>query len=175
MNVRKTSCCGIREIDGIIGAGSSKQAFKEVWRQFSPMGGSFIMFSCPTKYKMGRKFKQFIERHNLGTVHVSEVRKNPNSGNLLRMYMWTVNHKECQNLFKKLQKQYGGGVKVGDTVELLSTNGRHENLRVGNRVIVRCIGEDDSIYLFHGIGGDGGVCPCGQHRWVIDWGQYKKI
>ncbi len=38
----------------------------------------------------------YIRKHNLGTISKSDVLKNPNSGNMLQTYLWSVNRRRLK-------------------------------------------------------------------------------
>jgi len=53
---------------------------------------AFIIFSDvhDSMNKRGEEYADFIEENNLGTVHRSVLKRNPNSSNRIRVYLWSV-------------------------------------------------------------------------------------
>jgi hypothetical protein len=86
-------CCGVREIDGLSLHREPEDALKGValsaaydhkWRH--------AIFTQAGKGKRyGVQFAAYITKHKLGTVVASPTKVNPNSGNPLKAFIWTVN------------------------------------------------------------------------------------
>lgn len=111
ISIRSTSCCGLREVQGIsnyngkcrIGVTAMLRALMippgHVWspreklmRPAFPM----VLFTQATANKdaayrlcYGDQIHQAITRLKLGTVTVTEPVRNGNSGNTIRAYIWT--------------------------------------------------------------------------------------
>lgn len=116
LSVRSTSCCGVRDIDGLSDHSRNMEgAFRLFWPQFT---GAFALFTCPTKNKYGERFKKYIEKHKLGSVVETERRKNPNSGNMLRAYLWTLDKKACQKHYQDLLAPTMHKLKIDRTAEI---------------------------------------------------------
>lgn len=64
------------------------------------------------KRTYGKKFAALIRRENLGEVMQATTKsvKNPNSGNILKAWIWTVNHKNLKAWAQK-QANIAAGVK----------------------------------------------------------------
>jgi hypothetical protein len=87
-------CCGVREIDGLaFYDGKPEEAMKVVakntvydhtWRH--------ALFTQAGKGKRyGTNFATYITKHKLGTVVATPTKVNPNSGNPLKAFIWTIN------------------------------------------------------------------------------------
>lgn len=94
-----TQCCGVREMSPI-GGKTPEQVMWEVQWDFENSGRncSFMFFTCSDnrgkdekKKSYGTVLKEFIEKEKLGTVTETTVKLNPNSGNLLQMFMYEPN------------------------------------------------------------------------------------
>lgn len=109
MHLTGMDCCGIRELAAIGAGPTDKRLFlKELHtRMYKAHGGgpydgitgsfgrrfAHILFSeAGTSVTYGRRLKEAIEAYKLGTVVESPQVVNPNSGNLLRAYLWTIDH-----------------------------------------------------------------------------------
>lgn len=91
------ACCGITEIQGLSDHRNSEEALKEFcriaggydweWRfrfaVFTEAGGK--------KSTYGKNFARYIEKHGLGEVVATKTKVNPNSGNPLKAFVWTMN------------------------------------------------------------------------------------
>ena len=112
-NIDDLSCCGIKEISGI----SSRQDFTESFIQFIGEQGfypatkgdkgfcRFLLFSQASKTPnpvrgYGERFQKWIRDHKFGKVTSTggDV-KNPNSGNYLKIYVWTVDWEAIRKWF----------------------------------------------------------------------------
>lgn len=113
LNIEDMSCCGIKEISGI----SSRQDFTESFisfigdHGFSPRDKKdkgfcrFLLFSQASRSPnpvrgYGENFKKWILAHKFGKVSSTggDV-KNPNSGNYLKIYIWTVDWEAIRKWF----------------------------------------------------------------------------
>lgn len=66
----------------------------------------YVIFTQAKKMEhYGKAFAAFIEKHALGSVIHTTFNKNPNSGNFVKVWVWTVDHDACQRLLTKLGKQ----------------------------------------------------------------------
>lgn len=71
--------------------------------------GAFIFFSATSDSRMGLKIEAYINKYNLGVVHKSRATRNPNSDNMLTMWMWAVNKRNFKEFWHKTnryQKNY---------------------------------------------------------------------
>lgn len=110
----KVNCCGIREISGLVYfKGKPEVAMLAVCNRmlpepildntkpyeyllhFNSMRFKYCIFSQAgrrDRYTYGERFKEFIEKMDFGTVIQTENGNvNPNSGNELVVYLWTIN------------------------------------------------------------------------------------
>lgn len=126
LELNRTRCCGLRELHGIQ-FGTFDPAGKEyqwshptpeeiVWyvkgRMFAEANArdcAFITFSASNEYghdyRIGDKLSAFIAKNRLGTVHKMKPARNPNSGNMLKAYLWRVN-REAMKKFKPKEKKH---------------------------------------------------------------------
>lgn len=102
--LNNTSCCAVDEINGIdekpkdvlisicdekYGGGDSKQAF-------------IIFTDNVTEYSHGENLAKYIKKNKLGSLQVTRARKNPNSGNLVKVWIWTPNERKLKMWYKAL-------------------------------------------------------------------------
>lgn len=90
MSVRDTSCCGLGEINGLQSM-SPEAIVQQVQNSFRDRAFYILTGARAHGFKCGRDFCRFIEANKLGTVRETQARRNPNSGNNLRVYIWAVN------------------------------------------------------------------------------------
>lgn len=93
-NLIKTECCGIRELDGVASSSSARECVidaAEKWHE-EDMDGAFIYFST-VHTDRGAEVGAYIRKYKLGVVTKMRPTLNPNSDNMLSMWVWTVNKK----------------------------------------------------------------------------------
>ena len=142
VQLNRTSCCGLREISGLGGAGTSRNALYEVAKIMytNSKKGAFVVFSAPSQHKYGDNLRNLITKTRVGTVSKSRARKNPNSLNTLNVYMWSVNDKVLKRWYiaekKRLEKPIktlkfkdkGKTVTVYNWGHMFSTNSTAESM-----------------------------------------------
>jgi hypothetical protein len=93
-------CCGIREISGLSQHRGPAAALKSFCRgvyktEYGTDASRFrySIFSQIQARQYGDKFAAYILEHKLGDVIETTGRHvNPNSGNVLKVFVWTVDH-----------------------------------------------------------------------------------
>lgn len=98
------NCCGIGEIVDIIENENHPEITvldicKEMYE--NDKRSAFLIFSDIGRKKGGINLKRYIKKHNLGTVTASPTAINSNSGNSLRMWIWTINKRNLRNYYIK--------------------------------------------------------------------------
>jgi len=112
------SCCGIREINGLSRASARELLIDFGELMYGPYyeygNGNFryVIFSeaytiTPTTPGYGEKFANLIQEIGAGDVIRTGWNLNPNSGNYVRVYTWTVNH----DVVTKWWKEHGPKLK----------------------------------------------------------------
>lgn len=113
LSIDDMRCCGIKEISGL----SSRQDFTNSFIDFIRVQGfypkeksdkgfcKFLLFSQASRTPnpvtgYGERFQKWIRDHKFGKVTSTggDVR-NPNSGNYLKIYVWTVNWEAIRKWF----------------------------------------------------------------------------
>jgi len=110
LNVQILNCCGIQEVTPIASSVHSygpEKVVQDIAASYRKgfMNGTFILFSGiegSTYGKYGPILKQFIEDTKLGTVVVSDTKKNPNSNNMLTIYIWQVDRPRLAEWLEKV-------------------------------------------------------------------------
>lgn len=99
--LQETSCCGLRDIEGLCER-TPKEAMINVCYDFfrDEMDSAFILFTGVTKKRYGQKFKKYILDNKLGTVIETESKRNPNSSNRIKTWVWTLNVTKLKSWFK---------------------------------------------------------------------------
>lgn len=101
-----TRCCGIRELNGIEDCSTAREAVvdaAEGWFE-EDKDGSYIFFSTTNEHRIGHATAAYIEKYNLGVVHKTRPTRNPNSENMLTMWVWTVNKKNFEAYWHKTNR-----------------------------------------------------------------------
>jgi len=107
-------CCGIREISGLSyhrGPRTAMKAFCSVYPEskspnnpYSSNDSAFryAVFSQINQAKYGERFAAYIRDNKLGDViETTGKHVNPNSGNVLKVFVWTVDHTAVKQWLKK--------------------------------------------------------------------------
>jgi hypothetical protein len=100
-------CCGIKEISRLAYYGSPTAAMRDLYKMLFVEGNitsrrfRYCIFSeasvpsdSPASY--GKKFCALITKCKMGSVLETQPTLNPNSGNLLKVYLWTVDFSQLE-------------------------------------------------------------------------------
>lgn len=104
---REMLCCGVKELYGIQSKHAYKNRVSAAYQNIPVTAEEFLrkaldfirgmdrhrpfwIYTVAGDYVIGDHVKKIIEKNNLGPVFVSEPAHNYNSGNLVRVYLWTV-------------------------------------------------------------------------------------
>lgn len=91
---RGLDCCGVYEIHGIQQEGKTpKSIVKEIAVDYFYENSrcAYYIFTCQSSKSIGKRLAKFVESNGLGTVTTLTSKRNPNSGNMIKMWMWAVN------------------------------------------------------------------------------------
>jgi hypothetical protein len=97
MVIKETSCCGVIELEGIASI-SPRDAVVEICSQ-EDIGGNryanfrFIIFTGVVKELYGQKLKKYILDNKLGTIIETRAGLNPNSHNIIKVWVWTLDRR----------------------------------------------------------------------------------
>ncbi len=92
--VRNTSCCGLQEIAGITEHNDPKETISLVAQnryEEEDANGAFYFFTDTHEAKNAKKLARYIHMNGLGRVTRSRSKRNPNTGNMLIVFMWALN------------------------------------------------------------------------------------
>jgi hypothetical protein len=112
MDARRLSCCGIMELQQLSYHRSNPvtilKAFGDCFYKplYSDMNEKFryALFSAAGKRSAyGNRFAAYIRANKLGDVIETGMHVNPNSGNLLKAFLWTVDHDAVKACLVKLK------------------------------------------------------------------------
>lgn len=108
MYVDGIACCGVGEIDGLSDyKDSAQRALEALLRDNGVPRQPFIIFTQATsarKESYGDRFKAYLEAEGLGEVSISGYKANPNSGNFVKVFVWTVNQKAIGKVYAAFNK-----------------------------------------------------------------------
>jgi hypothetical protein len=102
--LRNMSCCGAVEITNLSDSLKGEEAFAEFCKALRGKRFRFVVFTQATDWgrsTYGSNFAAYIQRNGLGEVVRSGAGTNPNSGNYLIMWTWTVNWQAVSKLRAK--------------------------------------------------------------------------
>lgn len=102
------NCCGVREIDGLSDGPSAAQNLKDFLSDYAeeldkdtPFRYAMFTQAGARRTGYGFRFASLIEKKGLGTVISTGFNKNPNSGNPLKVWIWTLNLEALKAELKK--------------------------------------------------------------------------
>lgn len=108
LSITGLQCCGVKEIGGLRNIGNTPGTFDGFERELrifvssykdGNITNAYFIFTAVVQHgspPYGEAFKAFILKNNLGEVQETSVNKNPNSGNQLRVYLWTVDQRNLK-------------------------------------------------------------------------------
>ena len=93
MDLIQTNCCGLYELDGVFQEEPTLLVnFIRIVLGEGNFKGRFIVFSdVPKESKGGNDLASYILKNKLGLVYPTRGAKNPNSKNMLKVWIWEVN------------------------------------------------------------------------------------
>lgn len=168
--MRQTSCCGIRDYNGLADWQMTPEGliegFKDVYSRFYAMhggqgwrSGAHIIFSAASQDRHIPRVAQFITDNALGDVTQPPRVHNPNSGHNLDMLVFTPDHNVFQQWFdqqiareeeERREAEANRQIRVGDSVTNIYPTAR----RNGQRGTVTNI-VDGTIAVRYADGGTG--------------------
>lgn len=88
-------CCGVAEYHGTASKKTPKDIVDDIIYHFQDEGErkAFVVFTCAGKKDIdtiGTPTVKYIRENKLGTVTVTPVHVNPNTGNPIRVYVWKI-------------------------------------------------------------------------------------
>lgn len=100
--IERTNCCGFKEIDGLENT-TTKQALIDICHDYFNEDNdcAFLFFTGVTKEKYGQKFKALIKKEKLGTIIETRSKKNPNSSNKIKAWIWDINKTKLRAFAKQ--------------------------------------------------------------------------
>lgn len=104
VKIRSTECCGLGIIDRLGSCRDFGAVIRKI-KQTHPRRAHYVFSEAVSPYglvnrKYGEEFMAYILKNKLGTVVKSTTRRNPNSGNNLTIYTWTVSPRGIPNKFR---------------------------------------------------------------------------
>jgi len=95
IDIRNTGCCALRELEDIcLWDSRPKRVVNDVCesRFEDEQDCAFYLFTDVAPYKHGESLKVYIIENRLGSVMETKGKRNPNSSNNVRCYIWKVNN-----------------------------------------------------------------------------------
>ena len=118
INMVGLQCCGVKEISGLSDYESAAYAMQDFWnttygRKVPNLIGNnlvpapmvnfryCIFTQARHTYDYGIDFAKFITNNKLGTIAETDFNTNPNSGNDVKVWIWTIDHNALGRWKKK--------------------------------------------------------------------------
>lgn len=101
--LEETSCCGVDELDGL--SKKPERILRDLCfdKYDEEEGGwkhAFLLFTDVTANKNGARLARYIKNKGLGITTTLHAKRNPNSGNRVKAWLWSVNEPELKKWFK---------------------------------------------------------------------------
>lgn len=105
-----TNCCGVTEIDGIMGVEpdeilkgirSEVVAYSDYRRDTLVMQCAHVMFTDLGNQEWAKKLAKFIAKNDMGLVIRTKARRNPNTGRNVGVWIWSVAPKAVKKWYLK--------------------------------------------------------------------------
>ncbi len=110
IEIESTTSCGINEISSISESDNTPEGIVKYIVRNADKKAHFIYSDVTMKRKKlikskGEELSKYIKKHKLGKITVSPPALNKNSGNTIKQWIWTPDHKELKTWYKKIGKQ----------------------------------------------------------------------
>ena len=112
MALRHMTCCGAREYSGL--QKTPEESLYIMCNYEIVVGGNnyggifkcaYIVFTDNNNHTRGIELARFIRKRHLGTLINTGQRKNPNSGNLVKLWIWAPNEDAVNKWYNKYHKK----------------------------------------------------------------------
>ncbi|MFA5695834.1 MAG: hypothetical protein WC917_00010 [Bacilli bacterium] len=104
IGINNLDCCGIEELVDIADYETEpKTIIVDICTNYFENENqcAFYMFSDIQRKRSGKNLCKFIKKHKLGLITQSPSRVNPNSGNSLTIWIWTINKRNLRSFYSK--------------------------------------------------------------------------
>ncbi len=96
-------CCGVKEFHGM--SGTPKDVLMNIsgdkYHRYDEEEFAYVVFTDLARRTLGDRLSKYITNHNLGTMYNIRTRKNPNSGNKIKMWIWSLNNSKLKTWWYK--------------------------------------------------------------------------
>lgn len=104
------NCCGAGEIHGLMG--NPKLFMRELLPRMhrydgEQFNGIYLMYSDINTCQRGETLTKYILENKLGDIATLPPQTNPNSGNLLKVWLWSIDFKVLDAWKEKDDKEVG--------------------------------------------------------------------
>ena len=101
---RIAGCCGIRSLWDIQ-TEDPAEVIVEAWEEIDNEGLSapFIMFADNTENRSGHRLARYIKKHKLGSINRTRPALNPNSDNMLVIWLWKIDEQAVRRHVRSLE------------------------------------------------------------------------
>jgi len=107
INIEDMLCCGMRELDYIQGE-ETIQIILTICSDIICDENKYrhVVFSDNGNKISGKKLEKEIKKQKLGSIISTVSKINPNSGNSIKAWIWTIDHKALNKYWSKHKTEY---------------------------------------------------------------------
>lgn len=102
-HIARTNCCGIKEINAITFSTKPEQTILDI--TYDILSGdddaAFFFFSDIFDAAKGNALSDYIKKNKLGRCKKIGKKRNPNSNNMLTMWVWCINIRNFKSFIRK--------------------------------------------------------------------------
>jgi len=105
-SIHLTPCCGLQVIDDLedtspkILADICKEKF-DGWKEYEH---AYLIFTDDVCQKNGERFARYLKKNKFGKVHSVPPRKNPNTGNYIKVWVWAPSERRLMDWYRVNKK-----------------------------------------------------------------------
>lgn len=159
MELRQTTCCGVRDYSGLMELDTPQEVLLDVYDRLFALGqhagrgwrtGAFVLFTCAAAERKLPRLIRFIEENALGSCTLAPTAFNPNSNHNLQAMLWGFDHNAYDAWIAVQRRRERGEYTVGDRVR----NAAEGSARYRQEAVVMNI-DGDTVQVDYVSGGHG--------------------
>lgn len=101
------TCCGVLELHGVESCDTAREAVVDAAEgYFEEVNNhrAYILYSTTGDSRIGHAINRYIAKYRLGVVQKTRPTLNGNTGNMVTVWMWTVNKRNFEAFWHKTNR-----------------------------------------------------------------------